>query len=144
MASLLVLLALVGGALVTVQVGVYGLNARYLGSRAEIVALATGLAALLVYVLAARIEWPSRAAVAAAPWWTWTGGVLGASYVLVATVVGPRLGASAFVALVVVGQLLSALLVDHYGWIGFPQHPITLARATGGVLLLCGALLIVR
>lgn len=60
------------------------------------------------------------------------------------TLVGPRLGAAASLCLVVLGQLLAALLVDHFGWLGFPQHSISLVRVAGVALLLAGVVLITR
>jgi transporter family-2 protein len=85
-----------------------------------------------------------RAQVAAVPLWAWFGGVLGAFYVASSIVVGPRLGAAALLALIVLGQLLASLVLDHFGWLGFPQHPLTLVRLAGAALLFGGVVLIVR
>ena len=84
------------------------------------------------------------ATAAAVPAWAWLGGLLGATYVAATTVLGPRLGAAAFLALTLAGQMLAALLVDHYGVIGFPESPLTPARLVGAVLLVLGVLLIMR
>ena len=42
------------------------------------------------------------------------------------------------------GVLGSALIVDHYGAIGFPENPVTLWRVIGVVLLVAGVVLIMR
>ena len=64
---------------------------------------------------------------------------------MVSTIIaGPRLGAAALLALVVLGQLATSLLVDHFGWLGFPQHPLTPLRLLGALLLFGGMLLIVH
>ena len=76
--------------------------------------------------------------------WAWLGGLLGAFYVAVATVVGPRIGAAALLALTVLGQLMASLLVDQFGWLGFPLQPLSATRIAGAVLLLGGVGLIVR
>jgi transporter family-2 protein len=78
------------------------------------------------------------------PAWAWFGGLLGAAYVAATTVLGPRLGAATLLALTIGGQMVAALLVDHYGVIGFPQTPFTPARLVGVVLLVAGVLLIMR
>ena len=78
------------------------------------------------------------------PGWAWLGGVLGAFYVVSTIIAGPRLGAAALLALVVLGQLATSLLVDHFGWLGFPQHPLTPLRLFGALLLFGGVLLIVH
>jgi transporter family-2 protein len=72
------------------------------------------------------------------------GGVLGALYVLSAIVVTPRLGASALVAVTVAGQLIAALVMDHYGWLGLPAQPLGVERVMGAMLLMGGVLLMTR
>jgi bacterial/archaeal transporter family-2 protein len=47
-------------------------------------------------------------------------------------------------ALTVFGQLAASLVVDNYGWLGFPQQPFTITRLAGAALLLAGVVLIVR
>lgn len=42
------------------------------------------------------------------------------------------------------GQMVAALIVDHYGAIGFPAQPVTVWRVIGVVLLVVGVLLIMR
>jgi len=64
--------------------------------------------------------------------------------VISTVVVGPRLGAATLLALVVLGQLATALMVDHFGWLGFPQHPLSFVRLAGAALLFGGVVLITR
>jgi transporter family-2 protein len=98
----------------------------------------------LAALVSLQRAWPARAQFAVVPHWAWAGGFLGAFYVLCTIVVGPRLGAAALLALVILGQLTTSLLVDHFGWLGFPQHPLTLTRLFGVALLFAGAMLIVH
>ena len=72
------------------------------------------------------------------------GGLLGAVYVLGATVLAPRLGAATLMALIVTGQLITATIIDHNGWLGFAGHPITPTRVIGAVLLVGGVILVRR
>ena len=81
---------------------------------------------------------------AAAPWWQWTGGLIGAAYVLASIVLAPRLGAATLVAAVVAGQMLSSLILDQYGLVGFAVHPISPIRLAGAVLVIVGVILIQR
>jgi transporter family-2 protein len=140
------LVAFVAGLMLTVQVGLNATLGRAVGNvRFAVLANFTvGLAALLVYVVAARDAWPTRAGLATVPVWAWFGGFLGAFYVAVATLMGPRIGAAALLALTVFGQLLASMLVDQFGWLGFPTQPLSLTRIAGAVLLLGGVGLIVR
>ena len=146
MQTALYTLAFVSGLLLTVQVGL-NVALRNAFGNAGTAALANflvGTAGLLAYILVTRAQWPGRAVLVGAPAWAWFGGLLGAFYVASSIVVGPRLGAAALLALTVFGQLAASLVVDHFGWLGFPQHPFSAARLAGAVLLLAGVVLIVR
>src|SRR5579859_5560600 len=146
MNSIYYALAFAAGLVLTIQVGVNSTLRNSVGSPAlaALTSFVVGLLGLALFLLATRASLPSRTALAAAPAWAWVGGLLGAFYVATTIVVGPRLGAAALLALSVLGQLLASLVVDHYGWIGFPQHSITIARLAGAAMLFGGVLLIVR
>ena len=146
MQSLYYLLGLGVGAGLVVQVGMNSTLRSLLGSPivAALISFLVGSLALAVYAGLARAPLPLRAQLGAVPAWAWLGGVLGAFYVASSVIVGPRLGAATLLALVVLGQLGTSLLVDHYGWLGFPQHPLNLVRVLGAVLLFGGVLLITR
>lgn len=138
-------LALAAGVVLVVQVGVNAMLRSGLGSpvAAALMSFLVGSAALAALLLVIR-GWPGRAQLLAVPGWAWSGGVLGAFYVVCTIIVGPKLGAAALLALVILGQLVTSLLVDHFGWLGFPQHPLTLMRLLGATLLFGGVLLIVH
>jgi len=142
---LLCALAFAAGVVLVVQVGVNATLRAGLGSpvAAALLSFLVGSLALALLLLASG-PWPGRRQLLAGPAWAWAGGVLGAFYVVSTIVLGPRLGAAALLALVILGQLLSSLVVDHYGWLGFPEHPMTLTRLVGALLLFGGALLIVH
>ncbi|GMU69861.1 MAG: hypothetical protein AMXMBFR37_21930 [Steroidobacteraceae bacterium] len=146
MPAALLTLAFVAGFGITLQVGFNDALRGALGTAglATFVNFSVGIVALLAFVLAVRTPLPSREAIAGAPWWAWFGGMLGAFYVAAVTIAGPRLGATLLIAVTVLGQLVAALLVDHYGWLGFPQQPVSLTRLAGCVLLLGGVLLVSR
>lgn len=138
-------LALAAGVVLVVQVGVNATLRNGLGSplAAALLSFVVGSVALAALLLASR-AWPARAQLLAAPAWAWSGGLLGAFYVVSTIVVGPRLGAAALLSLVILGQLATSLLVDHFGWLGFPQQPLSLTRVLGAALLFGGVLLIVH
>jgi len=89
-------------------------------------------------MLALRPSTPSVEALRAAPWWNWIGGPLGALIVLGGAVLVSELSAALFIALVVAGQLISSLLLDHFALLGLPEQPITLGRALGAALVVAG------
>jgi bacterial/archaeal transporter family-2 protein len=135
--------ALLAGAMLPIQFGINAQLAEWIGGsvRAAFVSFVVGATALLVAVLATARGWPDRAG--DAPWWVWTGGLLGAFYVLGSIVTAPKLGAATLVALILAGQALASLAVDHFGWVGFEEQPITLLKVVG-VLLLAGGVALVR
>lgn len=143
MSWLFVILAFVGGAILTVQVGVNTQLRERLDSPllATLASFAIGTVALLAYGLTVRVPWPTTSRLAAVPWWAWTGGLLGAVYVAGTVVIAPRLGAAVFFGLVVAGQMLVALLMDHFGLIDFPERSVNLTRLLGAALLVAGVVL---
>lgn len=85
---------------------------------------------------------PSAERAGAAPWWAWLGGALGAFYVAGSITSAPRLGAVTLIAVILAGQALASLVVDHFGMVGFDEHPATLGRVLGVALIACGVLFV--
>ena len=109
---------------------------------AAFVTCIVGAAALGTLLFATR-AFASAPGPGPAPPWMWLGGLLGATYLASATMLIPRLGAAALICLVILGQVLSSLLLDHYGvWnAARPADPI---RVVGAILVATGALLVAR
>ncbi len=133
------------GAMLPLQFGINAELARWVESpvRAALVSFAVGTAVLLVAAIPLLRGLPDTARLGAAPWWVWAGGALGAFYVLGSIVSAPRLGAAALVAVILAGQATASLVVDHFGWVGFEENPVTPGRLLG-VALLAGGVLLVR
>ncbi|PVE52814.1 hypothetical protein DC429_15240 [Arthrobacter sp. TPD3018] len=74
---------------------------------------------------------------------TWTGGLFGAVFIATAILMVPRLGAATTLAFIIVGQLLASVLMDHFGLLGVPQHPVSMVR-TAGIVMLVGGVVLVR
>ena len=136
--------ALVAGAMLPFQAGVNAQLAGLLGSplRASLVSFAVGTLALFLLVLVLARGWPAAERLGEAPWWIWVGGLLGAFYVFGSIVTAPRLGAVTLVALLLAGQTVASLVVDHFGWVGFEEQPISLGRIAGIALLAAGVALV--
>ena len=134
------LFAVAAGAMLPVQFGINAQLAAWLGSplRATLVSFVVGAGVLLVAtVLFARGVSEGRD-LGAAPWWVWVGGFLGAFYVLGSVVTAPKLGAAALFAFILAGQAIASLAVDHFGWVGFEENPITPGRLLGLALVAAG------
>lgn len=103
-----------------------------------------GGAAMVAILLALREPVPSAQALARAPWYAWTGGLLGLVYVVGTILLIPKLGAASVIGLFVVGQILAALAFDHFGVLGLPVREFGLARLGGAGLMVAGVVLISR
>ncbi len=133
-------LAVAAGAVLPLQAGINAELARWIGGapRAAFVSFLVGALALLVVSLLATRGVVGGERASEAPWWVWIGGLLGAFYVFGAIVAAPRVGALVLVAAVVAGQALASLVVDHLGWVGFPEHAVSPGRLLGIVLVAVG------
>jgi bacterial/archaeal transporter family-2 protein len=140
------ILGIVAGVGLAIQVGMNSQLRKVLQSAnlAATVSFAVGFVALLAWLMATRTPLPSRGELAGVPLWAWFGGLFGAFCVAISTVVATELGATTLLALVLLGQLAAALVIDHFGWLGLPVHPVTWVRVAGVVLLGVGVWMVAR
>ncbi len=142
--SLLAMIAVVlGGAATALQAPT---NAKMMGAvgspvNAAFVSFAVGTAALGVLAVVLQVR-PDMAASRALPWYAWVGGLYGAIFVVSAAWGVPRLGVATTIILMVAGQLLLSVLLDHFGAMGMPKQPISLGRVAGIGLVIAGVLMV--
>jgi bacterial/archaeal transporter family-2 protein len=136
--------AVAAGGVLSVQVGVNTLLSRQLGGplQATLASFLVGSVALLAASVVQRWQWPSLARIGHVPVGMWSGGLLGAFYVVATIALSPRLGAATLFGVIVAGQMATAVLLDHLGALGFAAHPVTAWRIVGVLLLVSGAVLI--
>lgn len=134
---------ILAGCLVALQAPINAQLGRAVGSPllASAISFAAGLLALaiinVVLVRDINDNWRDT------PIWLFlAGGCLGAMFVAVMTILTPKLGAATMMALVVAGQLITGLVVDHYGWFGLAVKEVSLGRLTGAGFLIAGAILL--
>jgi bacterial/archaeal transporter family-2 protein len=102
------------------------------------------LATTVVGGLSGRLALPDASRFAAAPWWAWGAGLCGAVFLFSQPVVVPRLGVAMYISLVVSAQIAAALALDHFGALSLPQHPASLGRILGALLMVAGVALVAR
>lgn len=141
-----VIVTILIGMVLPMQAGINASLAKHLGSspQAALVSFAGGLLMMLVFCLASRDNLPSAKSLGAVPPYLLIGGFLGGMLVITSIIVAPRIGAVALVAALVTGQLIFSVVLDHYGWIGFPVRPVNAMRLLGVALLLIGIWIIQR
>ena len=103
-----------------------------------------GVVCMLAPAVVLRDPAPSAVTVARVPFWAWSGGVFGAIFIVLSIITVPKLGGAAYIAILVTGQMIAALAVDHFGWLGIPERHIDLPRLLGVALLVGGVILIRR
>jgi transporter family-2 protein len=138
--------AFLAGMGLAVQVGMNGVLRQYAGHPlpAALISFLTGTLALGAYAAATRPPMAAPAEMARGPWWIWVGGLVGAAYVTSAAALAPRLGAAAWLGLIIAGQLIASIVLDHFGLVGFQTHRVNPVRLLGAALLLGGTVLILR
>lgn len=129
----------VGGMLTALQAPTNAMLAKPLNSpvNAAFVSFAVGTMVLLVGIVALRVkpDWPG---VRELPWYAWMGGAYGAVFVVAAAFAAPRLGVASTITLMIAGQLMAAVLVDHFGGFGIAPRPVNLPRLLGVAMVLAG------
>ena len=78
------------------------------------------------------------------PWYMYASGALGLILFLSLTQTIPRFGAAAAITLLVAGQLISGLAIDHFGLFEVAVRKIDIVRLLGVVFLFVGIILIIR
>ncbi|WP_165666103.1 DMT family transporter [Metapseudomonas otitidis] len=141
----LLALPFVAGSFLPLQAGINGQLARQVSSvmSAALISFLVGTVALFIVATAQR-ELPSFTALKGLTWWHWSGGLLGAVFIATAAFAGPRIGALLFMTLVLAGQLSMALALDHFGWAGYREAPISVGKLAGLGLIIAGVWLIRR
>jgi bacterial/archaeal transporter family-2 protein len=142
--ALPLVLAVAAGISVVVQQALNANLRTALGSAAwsGFTSYLVGTVCMVLLALALRDPVPSAAVAARVPWWAWSGGLFGAIFIGLAILLIPQIGAATFVALLVTGQMLASLALDHFGLLGVPVQPATLVRMAGAGFLIMGVVLI--
>jgi len=146
--SVFALLALGAGACIAIQASANGKLRQNLGDNPQFALWAMyfsilgTIATATVVMILIRPPMPSVETLRETPWWNWIGGPLGALFVLAGAALTRELGAAMFISLIIGGQLLSSLILDHYALMGLTEQLITPGRFVGALLVVAGAICI--
>jgi bacterial/archaeal transporter family-2 protein len=98
----------------------------------------TGLLGMVLIQVVSRQPVPAVSKLSGAPWWAWTGGLLSIGATLAGAAFAQRLGSGVFTGLSVTAAIVSSIVLDHYGWMGFKVHHASLPRILGCGLMVTG------
>src|SRR4029079_10099207 len=116
------LLALIAGTMMPTQAAVNNKMAAVVDSpiSAAFISFVVGTIGLLVFMVATGTPLGNLAAAKNAPPIAWIGGLMGAFFVASSVALVPRLGVALTFSLIVAGQMLITLVLDHFGVLGVP------------------------
>jgi len=140
---LVVAIGLIGGVAVGTQAPIAGAMGQRIGgaSSSLIVHLGGAIASLLLLIgrRGEQIEgWRTL------PWYMLGCGAFGLVLYLSLNHTIPRVGATAAIAMLIVGQLLAGMVIDHFGAFGLATRALDPGRIAALALLFAGAYLMVR
>jgi transporter family-2 protein len=144
---LLYLLVGAAGVLNAVQAGCNATMRKVLDApvASGLVIVAVSFSTMLVGgAVAGQLSWPAAGRFGQLPWWGWLGGVFGAFYVMMMLLTAEKIGAAVFMGVTVTAAVVASVALDHFGWVGFKEHPAGLARLAGAALMVIGVLLVAR
>lgn len=142
---LYLLIALAAGAMMPTQAATNNKMATVIGSPilAALISFVVGTIALFAYAILSGETLASLAETRNAPPIAWVGGFLGAFFVASAVMLVPRIGVAMTFSLIIAGQMIVTVVIDHFGLLGVPVKEVSLARI-GGILLITGGVVLIR
>ena len=141
MKLLFYILPVFAGVAITVQSGINSQLRAQLQHPvlAAFISFLTGTLALAVMLLFSKNAMPGLSQYGDIGWYKYTGGLMGVFVVMVALLSVAEIGAANMFVLIVAGQLITAVLMDHFGVLGMRVNPISIQRLIGIILLVAGA-----
>jgi bacterial/archaeal transporter family-2 protein len=142
--ALLLTCSLLVGACAASQAGINSQLRLALHSpiQAAFISFLVGTLLLGMIALLQGAPWFAPGTAANLPWWAWLGGFLGAFNVTMSVYLAPKLGALTLAITIICGQVLASLMLDHNGWLGYPEIELSLPRLLGAVLIVAGVFLV--
>jgi transporter family-2 protein len=144
MNSVLYLLAFCAGVGLSAQAAINAQLANAIAANTVVAALVSfcvGLTLLTIAAVARGGLVDSLALLPSQPLWLFAGGVLGAGFLFSTAFLAPRIGLTNMLVLIIAGQLLISVSIDHFGWLGALSRIASPARLIGVTVVLAGVLL---
>jgi len=139
-----IFLAVLAGMMMPTQAAVNNKLAGAVGSPvlAAFISFLVGTIALFLYIAASGIPFGNLLSAKDASIVAWSGGLLGAFFVAATVTLVPRLGVALTFSLLIAGQMLVTLVIDHFGFLDVPVKEVNLPRLLGVTFITVGVILI--
>ena len=135
------IIALVAGVALATQSAINTQLAKAMSGEAVIatfISFAVGTIVLFFIAWVKTDLWGNLSAIPSQPWWKLIGGVLGAIVVFTTVLLAPKLGITAMLFFIIVGQLITAATIDHFGLIGMPIREVNITKFIGLIIVAFG------
>lgn len=134
MSSIMILLALAGGAMLSMQAAINGRLGSQVGVfRSAFLTFSVGalITALMIFYFA-----PHQTTLLDVPKWQLLGAFCGVPYIVIMVVAVQRIGTATATVAVIFGQLAMSLLIDNFSWLG--NDAITFSPGRLGAIVCLG------
>jgi len=135
------IIALVAGVALATQSAINTQLAKAMSGEAVIatfISFAVGTIVLFFIAWVKTDLWGNLSAIPSQPWWKLIGGILGAIVVFTTVLLAPKLGITAMLFFIIVGQLITATTIDHFGLIGMPIREVNITKFIGLIIVAFG------
>jgi len=139
------LLALVSGVLMAVQGSVNTALSKVVGLwEATFVVHAVGTLVLLAVLFLLKMGRGDLGGLPQAPWYSYLGGVISVFIIYLVAASIPRVGVANATTAIIVGQVMTAVVIDHVGGFGLQKVACGWNQVAGLALLAIGARLLLK
>ena len=135
------IIALAAGVALATQPAINTQLAKAMSGEAVIATFISFAVGTLVLFFIAWVKtdlWGNLSTVPSQPWWKLIGGILGAVVVFTTVLLAPKLGITAMLFFIIVGQLITAATIDHFGLIGMPIREVNITKFIGLIIVAFG------
>ncbi|MDU2065602.1 MAG: DMT family transporter [Sporomusaceae bacterium] len=138
------ILAFLSGILMAVQGSLNAALGKVVGLlEAAFIVHATGLIVLSVALFGLRLG-KGAFSLPNVPWYLYLGGLLGVLIVYLVAASIPNVGVGTATTAIIIGQVLTALVIDHFGLFGLEENHFVIRQGVGLVLLAIGGKLLLQ
>ena len=135
------IIALAAGVALATQSAINTQLAKAMSGEAVIatfISFAVGTIVLFFIAWVKTDLWGNLSTVPSQPWWKLIGGILGAVVVFTTVLLAPKLGITAMLFFIIVGQLITAATINHFGLIGMPIREVNITKFIGLIIVAFG------
>ncbi len=139
-------LALITGALIPIQASTNTAFSKSIGNPiiTGLMVFVIGFIGMSLFVFVSRTPLPGTQQLTAAPLYGYLGGVIIAIYVVMISILVPRIGVGTAIAFIVTGQIICAVVIDHFGLFSMQVRPVDANRIIGMLLMIGGIYLVMK